>query len=190
MFLKALLQASGKIKRRGREKRRKREVAESEGEHLETRNTEVQRPPANTPSPTNKKSPVRGAQSEPHVNQSPVHTVPPPTVTASTTPPPIITKGTSPPPTVTASTTTTTYTDILDTLRLLEEAPLPLPGSKYKETPPTTDVGVGVARHIGPAHSSSLSESKLQSILSYLDEMEKTEEGTAAGKTATTESGQ
>ena len=89
---------------------------------------------------------------------------------------------------------TSTYADILDTLKLLEEAPPPLPGSKSRETPPTNhesmsgnttylssaslghhNVVGGVAKQTS---SSGLSESKLQSIMSYLDEMEKND-GTA-----------
>ena len=95
-----------------------------------------------------------------------------------------------------------TYSDILDTLKLLEEAPPPLPGSKSEEALPTrqgTKSGNNYlepsssssARYLSPANlgrlnevggvrggatqtsNSSLSESKLQSILSYLDEMER-----------------
>lgn len=85
-----------------------------------------------------------------------------------------------------------TYTDILDTLKLLEEAPPPLSGSKSVETPPTnqrskssgncllssnadhlSSASLGQHNEMGVATiSSNLSESKLQSILSYLDEME------------------
>ena len=86
-----------------------------------------------------------------------------------------------------------TYSDILDTLKLLEEAPPPLPGSKSEEAPPTRlePSSSSSARYLSPANlgrlnevggvrggatqtsNSSLSESKLQSILSYLDEMER-----------------
>ena len=88
------------------------------------------------------------------------------------------------------------YTDILDTLKLLEEAPPPLPGTK---SPPTnqrsksranpsssastylTPTSLGHRNDTGrvgggtklSTTSTSLSESKLQSILSYLDEMER-----------------
>ena len=82
----------------------------------------------------------------------------------------------SPHPSHTLPKAASTYTDIIDTLKLLEEAPPPLPGSKSGETLPTNyrnEMGVvrGGAKQ-GTA-SSSLSESKLQSILSYLDEMER-----------------
>ena len=94
---------------------------------------------------------------------SPVHTTPPPDARPAST-----------------------YADILDTLRLLEEAPPPLVGSK---TPPTDQKPanstqtarlsvnvVGVAKDLGPAPSSLSESSKLQNILSYLDEMERADE--------------
>jgi hypothetical protein len=168
----ALLQASGKIKRPGRERdkrRRKKEVVEDHEKESEPKSTELLGPKA-TPSP-NKESPLREAQCGSHVTQSPVQ------------------------PTPVVTTNTSTYADILDTLRLLEEAPPPLPGSNSKETLPkpyssaVVEVGVarqihhthsytvGVARESGPAQS-NLSESKLHSILSYLDEVERVDEGT------------
>ena len=81
-------------------------------------------------------------------------------------------------------TAASTYTDIINTLKLLEEAPPPLSGSKSGETPPTkknsksndnpmmTCHDVGVARGVAK-ESTSLSESKLQSILDYLDDVER-----------------
>ena len=95
------------------------------------------------------------------------------------------------PPKPTPSSPPTTYADILDTLKLLEEAPPPLPGSKSKETSPTpqgskftsnylSSANLGYLDKVGvavggaaPPTGTSLSESKLQSILSYLDEMER-----------------
>ncbi|CAI8049619.1 Centrosomal protein of 131 kDa [Geodia barretti] len=174
----ALLQASGKIKRRGgeREKRRRKKEVVEDDEKVSQPKSRESLGPNSTPSP-NKKSPLREAQSGSHVTQSPVQPTPP-----------------------VVTTNTSTYADILDTLRLLEEAPPPLPGSNSKEFLPkpysSAVVEVGVARHIGPTHSSTvgvaresgpaqsnLSESRLQSILSYLDEVERVDEGRGASTT-------
>ena len=157
-FYKALLQESGKIKRREKEKAKKNRKKEAVQEKVEEKATPA--PPAKQTPPTNNSQEL----SEPRVALSPVHTTPP-----------------------AVSKPASTYDDILDTLRLLEEAPPPLIGSK---TPPTdtrenpsitthtsAGVEVGVAKPSGPAHS-SLSESKLQNILSYLDEMEREENRT------------
>ena len=185
LFLKALLQASGKIKRRGGERekrRRKKEVVEDDEKESEPKSTESLGSNS-TPSP-NKKSPLREAQSGSHVTQSGSHVTQSPVQPT----PPVVTTNTS------------TYADILDTLRLLEEAPPPLPGSNSKEFLPkpysSAVVEVGVARHIGPTHSSTvgvaresgpaqsnLSDSKLQSILSYLDEVERVDKGRGASTT-------
>ena len=167
--MKALLQTSGKIRRQGRERgkrRRRKEAEEKVVEQKTTPSPEKETPPTSEPQP----------QPETRVSQSPVQTTPP-----------AIPRNTS------------TYADILDTLRLLEEAPPPLPGSKSVEILPTEPEGkppnnpptanftiqeVGVVRKTGPAHSSR-SESKLQSIMNYLDDMERADEGrgTTAGKT-------
>ena len=61
-------------------------------------------------------------------------------------------------------TTTSTYEEIMDTLRLLEEVPPALAPPVTVET--TTR---------GQAGSGGLSEGKLQSILSYLDQVERVE---------------
>ena len=172
------MQASGKIKRRGgeREKRRRKKEVVEDDEKVSQPKSRESLGPNSTPSP-NKKSPLREAQSGSHVTQSPVQPTPP-----------------------VVTTNTSTYADILDTLRLLEEAPPPLPGSNSKEFLPkpysSAVVEVGVARHIGPTHSSTvgvaresgpaqsnLSESRLQSILSYLDEVERVDEGRGASTT-------
>lgn len=60
--------------------------------------------------------------------------------------------------------TPSTYDDIMDTLRLLEEVPAPL------EPPLTARKTQGQG---GLGGSGGLSEGKLQSILSYLDQVEK-----------------
>ena len=95
--------------------------------------------------------------------------------------------------------TKSTYDDILETLKLLEEAPLPLKesGGAAKVTPMgylsaenlqrlTTPHGTstsaaasrntGAECHQGTSQSGSLSETKMHSILSYLDEMERADE--------------
>ena len=95
--------------------------------------------------------------------------------------------------------TKSTYDDILETLKLLEEAPPPLKesGGAAKVAPMsylsaenlqrlTTSHGTstsatasrttGAECHQGTSQSGSLSETKMHSILSYLDEMERADE--------------
>ena len=96
--------------------------------------------------------------------------------------------------------TKSTYDDILETLKLLEEAPLPLKESggaamvapmgylsaenlQRLTTPHGTSTLAAASRNTGAechqkttSQSGSLSETKMHSILSYLDEMERTDE--------------
>ena len=105
-----------------------------------------------------------------------------------------------PPPQPASANTKSTYDDILETLKLLEEAPPPLKesGGAAKGTPmgylsaenlqrlttphvastsAATSRNTGAECHQGTAaQSGSLSETKMHSILSYLDEMERADE--------------
>lgn len=156
------MQANSKIKKERKEKRKKKEREKEEKESVTLHTTPTPTPPLST---------------------SPVHQTPPTSKTQ-----PLQTTPTKTPP----KTNTSTYTDILNTLRLLEEAPPPLPRSKSDETPPIRKPSDSITiREMGGAKKmdhapSNLSESKLQSILSYLDEMGKEEEEVRANQTNST----
>lgn len=148
----AFLEASGKVRRPGAQVKR----------------SERHSPAKKPPDPHKEQkvtSPAKEQALQVFFEAGNVKPPPLPPPTSESPPPPIQPAPPIHPALPSKSATTSTYQDIMDTLRLLEE----VPPSLEPIAPPLKH---GRGAEMG---SGALSESKLQSILSYLDQVEKVE---------------